>query len=726
MKILWLGDFFYDYDYISDDIKEIGKWIKENNYKTILNLEGTIDCENYKKIEKRGPNLSSNIIAIDVLKELNVIGVTLANNHMMDFGAKGLNHTIKLLDDNKILHAGAGKNLEEALKPMVIKDKNESIAIYSFGWDIEETIYANDNTSGCAPRDKELFCKIIKNSKKKYDKIAVCPHWGFEYNRLPMPYDIDLAHSLIDSDCDLIIGNHPHCVQPFEVYKDKRIYYALGNFYFSSRRKKFHKSFKERISNQSDYGIMVGYDSKNNSYKEYIIEYSHEHDKSSIIDYNNKIIRELTKSEIDNHNYYNKVKQNKININPILTTNKKKNSKKIRWLFMKYKLKRIIKCILRKNKHNKVNKNNSKKIKIAYLTKNFRINGVSNVIMNYALNLDKEKYDITILAAKPICEDYINQLNQAGVNFIEIPDKKGKNPFKYYLKLCSIINKKNFDIVHIHGNSATIALELIILSLKRIKVRIAHCHNTKCSNPKIHKLLKPLVSKLYSYGFACSDDAGKWMFGKHKFTVLPNGFDTTKFTFDEKNRQEVRKSLGLSNDSYLIGHVGIFSDQKNHLFMLKVFEQYAKINDKAYMIFIGDGSNRNKIEEFISSSKYGNRVICYGETTNVKKMYDAMDLFFFPSKFEGLGIVLLEAQINGLRCVISKSIPQKAILNKDNVAALSLDEKYKTWCKELDNPTKIKDRKKYYANNIEAIKKFDIYTNVNLLEDIYFNLMKGK
>lgn len=348
MKILWLGDFFYDYNYISDDIKEIGKWIKKNNYKTILNLEGTIDCENYNKIEKRGPNLSSNIMAIEVLKELNVIGVTLANNHMMDYGKEGLMHTIDLLDQNKILHTGAGKNIEEALKPMIIEDNRKKIAIYSFGWDIEETIYANDNTSGCAPRDKELFCKIMKDSKEKYDKIVVCPHWGFEYNRLPMPYDIDLAHSLIDSGCDLIIGNHPHCVQPFEVYKDKRIYYALGNFYFSSRRKKFHKSFKERISNQSDYGVMVVYNCKSNTYNDCIIEYSHEYDNSSIIECNNKILKELTKSEIDNCNYYNKVKQNKTNINPVLTINKKTNKIKISILFANYKIRKIAKKLIRR------------------------------------------------------------------------------------------------------------------------------------------------------------------------------------------------------------------------------------------------------------------------------------------------------------------------------------------------------------------------------------------
>ena len=128
MKLLWLGDFYYDYDYVSNDIEKLSKWIHDNNYKTILNLEGSLDSSIYTKIDKRGPNLSSNIISIEVLKKLNVIGVSLANNHMMDFGEEGLSNTIKLLDENNILHTGAGKNVEEALKPMIITEAGKQIS----------------------------------------------------------------------------------------------------------------------------------------------------------------------------------------------------------------------------------------------------------------------------------------------------------------------------------------------------------------------------------------------------------------------------------------------------------------------------------------------------------------------------------------------------------------------------------------------------------------------
>ena len=157
MKILWLGDFFYDYDYVTDDIKKMGDWIRKNNYNTVLNLEGTIDCSEFSKIEKRGPNLSSDKAILDVFKELNVVAVTLANNHIMDYGEEGLKHTISLLEENNIKYTGAQKNLDLAIKPIVLNCNNKDIAIYSFGWNIEETIYATKNTAGCAPRNNKLI-----------------------------------------------------------------------------------------------------------------------------------------------------------------------------------------------------------------------------------------------------------------------------------------------------------------------------------------------------------------------------------------------------------------------------------------------------------------------------------------------------------------------------------------------------------------------------------------
>ena len=165
-----------------------------------------------------------------------------------------------ILADKAIKHAGAGVTLEEALKPFVIDTGTIKTAFLSFGWDVEETRYASGHSADCAPRDKDVILREVRAAKKMYDRVVVCMHWGFEFNRYPMPYDIDLAHATIDAGADLIIGNHPHCVQPYEEYHGKTIFYSLGNFYFGSKRDMFTKVFPERITNQPDYGILVIYE----------------------------------------------------------------------------------------------------------------------------------------------------------------------------------------------------------------------------------------------------------------------------------------------------------------------------------------------------------------------------------------------------------------------------------------------------------------------------------
>lgn len=345
MKILWLGDFYYDYDSVSEDIKEIKKYIDDNNLKTILNLEGPIctKSEN-EKIEKRGPNLASNKEAIIALKELRTIAVCLSNNHMMDFGEYGLNETINILNESNIDYFGAGKNINQATNGIKLDEK---YYIISFGWNIEETVYADKNNAGCAPREKDIILNRVKELAKDNKKVIVCLHWGFEYNRYPMPVDIELAHSIIDNGAEMIIGHHSHCVQPFEIYKNKKIYYSLGNFYFSGKRKTFDKKFNEKIKNQSDYGIGVIWDTEKNNTKEIMVKYNKADDNSYIIKNVDKdILKDITNINYNSKDYYKLAKRNKNNSTPILTNNKNKNNKKIKRLYERYKIKKIIKNIL--------------------------------------------------------------------------------------------------------------------------------------------------------------------------------------------------------------------------------------------------------------------------------------------------------------------------------------------------------------------------------------------
>ena len=347
-KILFTGDFFFDYNTIPADISRIGNWIRENKFKTIMNLEGSIsDPDPQYAIEKRGPNLASSQAAALVLKELNTVGVSLANNHMMDYGEYGLKSTLSVLDKNDIKHTGAGLTLDEALIPFTIDTGNIKIGVLAFGWDVEETRYASEKSAGCAPRKKDIIVKAVSDAKEYCDRVVVCMHWGFEFNRYPMPYDTDLAHSLIDAGADLIIGSHPHCVQPYEVYKGKTIYYSLGNFYFGSKRGMFTKKFNEKIANQPDYGIIVIYDPVSEKTDTRLIVYSRKENESAISDTGKEDIL-YPLPALSEKEYYKSAYKARNNSTPMLTANDKINEFLIRKLYTVYSIKKAVRKLIPK------------------------------------------------------------------------------------------------------------------------------------------------------------------------------------------------------------------------------------------------------------------------------------------------------------------------------------------------------------------------------------------
>ncbi len=332
MKLLFLGDFLYNYEYYQDDISSIINWINENDYRVILNLEGPLN-DSGKPIKKRGKLLRQSKITINILKKMNVVGVCLANNHILDYGVESLSDTFKILSENNIQYTGAGMNFQQAIRPMIIRDNNDEVIIQNYGWDIEETVYATKITPGCAPKDEKLICDITKKLRSNHpnSRIVNVLHWGFELNYLPMPLDVMLAHKIIESGCDLIIGHHPHNIQPYEIYKNKHIFYSLGNFYFSSMRDNFHnKKFKNQVENLCDFGALVIYDSDSNYINiEHTVFYDYEIKESRIIDTPTSILMDYSGCDFFCKDYVLKAKQNSININPILTLDFKSNKRKL-------------------------------------------------------------------------------------------------------------------------------------------------------------------------------------------------------------------------------------------------------------------------------------------------------------------------------------------------------------------------------------------------------------
>lgn len=358
------------------------------------------------------------------------------------------------------------------------------------------------------------------------------------------------------------------------------------------------------------------------------------------------------------------------------------------------------------------------KISVAMVANNLEINGISSVIMNYCTHINLDMFEICILAGAGIAECHRITCEKLGIMIIELPNRK-KDSINYFRALNQSLRKRHFDIIHVHGNQSAIAIELFLGWKNGIKVRIAHSHNTTCMSMRLHRLLKPAFNMVYTDGFACGEDAGKWLFGNKPFSVIPNGFDTEKFKYNEISRQSIRKELGIE-DKLVLGHIGRLNDQKNQVFLLKIFAEVAKINQDAILLMVGTGPKEEEIKNIINTHPYKNRIIMYGETTTPERMYSAMDLFVFPSKYEGLPVTLLEAQISGLSCVVSDVVTQEVMFS-GNVERLPLSADVSLWAGKVLSVER-PDRNAVWDLS-EKFMKYDIKQSVHILEKSYLSAM---
>lgn len=363
-----------------------------------------------------------------------------------------------------------------------------------------------------------------------------------------------------------------------------------------------------------------------------------------------------------------------------------------------------------------------KKIKVAMLTSHFDITGIGTVMMNYCIALNKEKYDLTIIAGKPIADKYKNECKEYGIHLATLPSRHEESK-RHYIALWKALKAGNYDIVHDNGNSSMMAVELTIAKLAGVKNRIAHSHNSTCPNMRVHRLLNPYFRTVYTKALACGQLAGNWLFGKDNFEVLPNGFHTENFAFSKENRDAIRSELGIE-DQLLIGHIGRINEQKNQEYLLDIFKKVAAMRNDATLLIVGTGPDEEKIKARVQDHPYKDRIILYGEADNPAAFYSAMDVFVFPSRYEGLPVVLLEAQISGLPCIVSDKVTKE--VNLGDINWLPIDVDPKRWADTILTAKYRSEQKRvaYRINHLCQIKKYDIDQSVRQLDRIYTCLMK--
>ena len=352
----------------------------------------------------------------------------------------------------------------------------------------------------------------------------------------------------------------------------------------------------------------------------------------------------------------------------------------------------------------------------------FEQNGITTHIVNYYYELNKRK-DIKVYfgATEEVDEKIEKEIEAHQIQIIRFPSRK-KSLMRYILTLVKNVKKNKYDIVHVHGNSCTMAFDLIPAMMGGCKIRIAHSHNVTCSHLKLHKLLRIPFDISCTYRFACSTEAGEWLFNNKKFIVIPNGIEIKKFNFSKESRKKIRKTLNIKNEK-ILGHVGIFNEQKNHIFLLKIFKQCLMDDEKLKLLLIGNGPLEDSIKEQAKEMNLEDKIIFYGATDNVKELLCAMDLFLFPSLYEGLGIALLEAQASGLYCIASNNVP-KIVDISGNIDFLSLTVNEKLWIRKIQEH--LSDERTGCILRNDKVEKYDINILSEKLYNIFLKLMRQR
>lgn len=363
--------------------------------------------------------------------------------------------------------------------------------------------------------------------------------------------------------------------------------------------------------------------------------------------------------------------------------------------------------------------------------------GVEAILLNYYRHIDKNKIQFDF-----ICDE---DSNASIIPVKEIEDMGGRvimcppyqKVFKYQKFMINLFKKNKYKIVHSNINTLSV-FPLRAAKKAGVPVRIAHSHST--SNPKewkknlIKNILIPFSKKYANVYFACSELAGRYLFGNKTFdegkvTIINNAIDVEKFVYNEDIRKKVRNELKekykskINDDTLIVGHIGRFVKQKNHEFLIDIFNEIHKRKENSVLILVGQGSLQKEIEEKVNNLGLQNSVLFLGQRNDANELYHAMDVFVLPSLYEGLPVVGVEAQAAGLLCKLSNAMTKETkILDTTNFIDLNLPAE--VWAEKI-----IEDYEKFERKNVSKEFEnngFNIKKEAKKLEDKYYELLNDK
>lgn len=330
-------------------------------------------------------------------------------------------------------------------------------------------------------------------------------------------------------------------------------------------------------------------------------------------------------------------------------------------------------------------------IRVLHVIASMNRGGAENMIMNLYRAIDRTHIQFDFVECTNVPAAFDEEILSLGGRIFRCPRYTVKNHCSYVCWWNSFFSQyaKSISIVHGHiGSTASIYLHIA----KKYKLfTIAHSHNTQTQYN-----IRSIFYSLYAYPtrfiadqcFACSRSAGISRYGKKigssqsRCIVLPNAIHVNSFRFNPSIRKQMQTLLGVSGRP-VIGHVGRFSPQKNHIFLLEIFSELLVLVPDAMLLLVGGGALQSKIEHYIHTHALSQNVILAGTQPDVSPYYQTMDLFLFPSLYEGLPVSMVEAQASGLPCVISDKVPPESILVPELVTVQKLQDAPASWAKHI-------------------------------------------
>lgn len=367
-----------------------------------------------------------------------------------------------------------------------------------------------------------------------------------------------------------------------------------------------------------------------------------------------------------------------------------------------------------------------KPIRIAQIMGKWLGGGVESVVMNYYRNIDRNEFQFDFICDEDSTNIPYDEIKALGGTVILVPPYQ--KIFKYFRELRSVLKQGKYKIVHSHINTLSV-FSLCAAKSAKVPIRISHSHSTTNKKERNKNLIKQILrpfSKIFATHYmCCSELAGRWLFGnkayeKNKVYLLNNAININKFSYNENIRKTKREEMNINYDTLVIGHVGRFVEQKNHKFLIDIFNEIHKREKDSILLLVGQGPLVSKIKEKVNKLNLSKSVFFLGQREDVNELYQVLDIFLLPSLYEGLPVVGIEAQVCGCLCEFSDSMTKETKI-LDSTIFMSLNISAEEWALNILNS--IKTYKKHDTREEVSKYGFNIIKESIKLNEYYEKLL---